>query len=85
MNRKPLREKGKIKFSRYFQELKKGDKVAIIRDLSLTAEFPYRYQGRTGVVEGKQGSVYVIKINDSDREKTFLIPAIHLKKITNTN
>ncbi len=81
MNKKPAREKGKVKFSRYFQELKQGDKVAIIREVSVKAEFPTRFQGRTGTIESKRGSIYVIKMNDHNREKTLLIHPIHLKKI----
>ncbi len=81
MKKKHLREKGKVKFSKYFQELKAGDKVAIIRELSVKSEFPTRFQGRTGTVESKRGSVYVIKMNDHNREKTLLIHPIHLKKI----
>ncbi|MBI5803562.1 50S ribosomal protein L21e [Candidatus Pacearchaeota archaeon] len=81
MNKKPIKEKGKIKFSRYFQELKQGDRVAIVRDISIKAEFPKRFQGRTGVIEARRGSVYVVKINDNNREKTFLVPPVHLKKM----
>ena len=84
MNKKPLREKGKLKFSRHFQELKKGDKVALIRELSIPSEFPERLQGRTGVVEGRQGKVYIVKLNDMNREKTYLVAPIHLKKMETT-
>lgn len=80
-NRKLTRTRGKIQLSRYFQELKKGDSVTVIRERSLPASFPRRLQGRTGKVEKRVGKSYVVKIKDQTKEKEFLIPPIHLKKI----
>lgn len=37
MNKKHLRDKGKLQLSRYFQELKKGDSVAVIREGSVAS------------------------------------------------
>ena len=79
--RKPVRTRGKLQLSKYFQELSKGDSVAVIREQAVQSSFPVRLQGRTGVVEGKRGKSYVIKIKDQAKEKTFLINSIHLKKI----
>ena len=53
--RKKIRTRGKLSLSRYFQELKEGDRVAIAREPSVQSSFPERMQGRTGVVEGKRG------------------------------
>lgn len=80
-NRKPVRTRGKIKFSNYFQELKKGDNVAVVREPAVQSSFPKRLQGRTGVVESQRGKSYVVKIKDQTMEKTFLIEPVHLKKI----
>ncbi|MCK9596990.1 50S ribosomal protein L21e [Candidatus Pacearchaeota archaeon] len=80
-DRKPIRTRGKIQFSRYFQELKKGDFVAISRELAVRANFSKRLQGITGVVDGKRGKVYLVKIKDGNKEKTILAAPIHLKKI----
>jgi len=77
--RKSLREHGKIKFSEYFQEFKKGDVVAVKRELSLIPKFPAKLQGRSGVVEAKRGNSYIVKINDLNREKTYIIHPVHLK------
>ncbi|HUS51085.1 MAG TPA: 50S ribosomal protein L21e [Candidatus Paceibacterota bacterium] len=81
LKRKRVREKGKIKFSRYFQELKIGDRVSVVRDVSLKTGVPRRMQGRAGTVEGKRGRSYIIKINDYNQEKRFIIPPVHLKKL----
>jgi ribosomal protein L21E len=78
---KKVRTKGKLQLSRYFQNLSEGDRVSVVRELSVRANFPERLQGRTGTIEGKRGNSYVIKIKDSDKEKKFIIEPIHLKKI----
>ena len=81
MKKKKIRTKGKIPFSKYFQEFEKGDKIAVVRELSVKSSFPLRIQGRTGVVENKRGRAYLVKINDLKKEKKFIIEPIHLKKI----
>ena len=78
---KKVKEKGKIRFSEYFKKLKEGDKVAIVRELSVSASFPQNIQGRTGVVEERRGRAYIDIINDYNQEKRFIIEPIHLKKI----
>ena len=75
--KKKTRTKGKLQLSKYFQELKKGDYVAVIREPSVRSSFPSTLQGRTGVVEGKRGKACIVKF----KEKKFLIEPIHLKKI----
>lgn len=85
VKKKHLRDKGKISFSRYFQDLKIGESVAIVRELAIKAGFPERMQGRTGVVEGKRGRAYSVKIKDLNKEKRFIIQPIHLKKIKSIN
>jgi len=81
VRRKKVRTRGKLQLSRYFQDLKKGDSVAVVRERSETFNFPERMQGRTGSVEGKRGRVYIVKIKDQNKEKRFLIEPIHLKKV----
>jgi len=81
VRKKKIREKGKLQLSKYFQELNNGDFVAIVKEPSVQAKFPERIQGKTGLVEGKRGMSYIIKIKDQEKEKKFLIAPIHLKKI----
>jgi len=81
LKRKKIREKGKIKLSEWFKELKKGERVAVKRELAAKASFPKRLQGKTGIVESKRGRNYIIKIRDYKKVKRFIIPAIHLKRI----
>lgn len=78
---KSKRQKGKISLSRYFQELKVGDRVAVIKDKSLKSSFPDRIQGDTGIVEAIRGKAYIVKLMDFNEEKRYIIQAAHLKKI----
>ena len=82
-DRKPIRTRGKVQLSKYFQEFKKGDSVAVIKERSIPSNFPPRLQGRTGKVDKKIGRSYSVKINDQTKEKEFIISPIHLKKIMN--
>jgi large subunit ribosomal protein L21e len=81
VNKKPVRTRGKLQLSRYFQELNEGDFVAISREQSVPINFEKRFQGITGIVEGKRGKAYIVKIKDGNKEKKILIEPIHLKKI----
>ena len=81
VRRKKARTRGKLQLSRYFQKFKEGDFVAVKKEVSVNSNFPKRLQGRTGIVKGKRGKVYVTIIKDQNKEKTFLIAPIHLKKI----
>jgi len=81
MRRKKSRERGKIRLSQYFQEFEKGDKVALVREPSVRANFPERMQGRTGNIESKRGKAYIVKLQDFNQEKRYIVQPIHLKKI----
>jgi len=84
-NKKPVRTRGKISISRYFQKLEKGDSVAVVKEPAMQPTFPKRLQGKTGLVESRRGKSYLIKIRDVNKEKTFLIAPVHLKKIKQIN
>ena len=79
--RKPVRTRGKLSLSKYFQKLKEGDFVAISREAAVQSSFPTRLQGITGIVESRRGKAYMIKIKDGNKEKRLLLEPIHLKKI----
>ncbi len=79
--KKQVRAKGKIQLSKWFQSLKEGDSVAVVREPSVDAYFPERLQGRTGIVIGKRGRAYMVRIMENDKEKKFIIEPVHLKRI----
>ncbi|MFA7708169.1 MAG: 50S ribosomal protein L21e [Candidatus Pacearchaeota archaeon] len=79
--RKKQRDCGKIKLSKYFQKFKKGERVAVVKELGLQPKFPKQIQGRSGVIESQRGSSYIVKINDLNKEKTYIIHPVHLIKL----
>lgn len=81
LKRKKIREKRRTKLSQYFQELKKGDKVAFVRDLSFKESFPKRMQGKTGIVMGKQGRCYIVRLLNGKTYKKFTVNPMHLKRL----
>ena len=78
---KRKKTRGKLKLSQYFQELKEGDKVAIVREPAAEPKFPTRIQGKSGTVTGKKGNSYVLRVMDGNEAKTYVIKPIHLKKL----
>ncbi len=75
------RQKGKLPLSQYFQEFNVGDSVNLKINSSVqTGQFYPRFHGLTGVVTGKRGFCYQIKVYDQNKEKTVFVHPIHLKK-----
>jgi ribosomal protein L21E len=81
LKRKNIKTKGKIKFNIYFQEFKDGERVAVIREHSLNPAFPKQIQGRSGLIEGKRGRCYIVKINDFGLDKTYILHPANLRKL----
>jgi len=81
LKQKREREKGKLKLSEYFKELKEGDRVAVIKNLSVPFNFPSRIHGKTGTVIGKKGRAFIVQLKDGNKNKKFILQASHLKKL----
>lgn len=81
LKRKNKRDKGKIKFSFYFQKFDKDDRVSVNRELSLRPKFPKQIQGRSGIIENSRGSSYLVRINDLNKEKVYIIHPVHLRRL----
>ena len=79
MLKKKVREKGKLKLSRYFHTFKEGDRVTLVR--STGNAFPAKFQGRTGKVVGMRGKAFVVKFLNGKKLKTLVVKAIDLKKL----
>jgi len=82
LGHKKIRQKGKLSLSKVFVNLKAGDKVSLVQNLSYRPAFPKRFHGRTAVVVGKQGNSIIVRINDGKKEKKFIVQKIHLKKLS---
>ena len=81
LTHKQPRTKGKISFTKFFQKFKSGDRVAVVRELSVPFSYSNRIQGRTGIVLAKRGSSYEIEVHELNKPKKYLLAPIHLKKI----
>jgi len=77
--RKRVREKGKIRLSRYFKNIENKTRVAIVVDKGLRASFPKRLQGNSGVVKEARGKFKVVEIKEGNKVKKFIIHPVHLK------
>lgn len=76
------REKGLSPLSKIMYPYKENDKVAIVIDPSMHKGMPHRrYHGKVGVLVGKRGKAYVVKVNLGEKEKTLIIRPQHLKPI----
>lgn len=75
------RQRGKVSLSQYFQVFEIGDKVNLkINSAIQKGQFFPRFYGLTGLVTGKKGFCYQVKIKDRNKEKLFFIHPIHLTK-----
>lgn len=83
LKRKRVREQGKLGLSKLFQDINIGDKVALVRNLSFTKDFPDRFQGKTGVVSEQRGESFVVKFLDGNVPKSNIVKRINLKKLSN--
>lgn len=81
IKRKNQRDRGKVNLSSYFQNFENGEKVSVKRELSLHPKFPKQIQGRSGIITGKRGNSYIVKISDFNKEKSYIIHPVHLKKL----
>ncbi len=82
MLQKSRRQKGKISISKFFQELKPGERVCFKAEPAVQdGMYPRRFHGRTGLIQGKRGRCYIISAMDRNKEKSLIVHPIHLKKL----
>ncbi len=74
------RDRGTSPPQRAIQEYEEGEKVHLKIDPSVSdGRFHPRFDGLTGEVVGKQGSVFKVEINDGGKDKTLLVAAAHMR------
>lgn len=76
---KRIRNRGKIKLSRYFKKINIGDPVAIIPELGVRSAFPKRLRGKSGKVVDSRGKFRVVELKEGSTMKKFIIHPVHLK------
>jgi large subunit ribosomal protein L21e len=78
---KSPRERGMPPVARVMRTFEEGDSVSIKIEPSIRDGAPHlRFQGRTGIVIGRQGRAYMVRISDGGKEKVILSDAVHLMK-----
>ena len=80
--KKTVRTKGKLRLTRYFQDLKEGDKVLLQADSAVQKGMYHpRYHGKAGVVQEKRGACYRVIIKDFNKQKLLTVHPVHLRKL----
>ncbi|BFH73520.1 50S ribosomal protein L21e [Sulfurisphaera javensis] len=77
---KDVRERGGVpRLSLLMEEFKEGDYVVIKINPSIHKGMPHRrYHGKVGIVQGKRGKAYIVKVNLGDKEKIIIVRPEHL-------
>jgi len=80
--RKKPRERGIHSIARALQKFEEGDSVSIVIDSAIHKGMPHiRFQGHTGIIEGKQGESYLVGIYDGKKHKTLIVKSDHLRGV----
>jgi len=81
LQRKP-RDRGLTKITKSLQKFEEGDRTIIKIDPSIHKGMPHRrFQGHLGVVQGRRGDAYVLKVYDGNMAKTIVARPEHLMKV----
>ncbi len=79
---KPVRRKGKISISRFFQNFEDGERVILSVEPAIQkGMYDPKYMGMTGTIMRRTGKCYEVNIVDQKKEKTLLVHPVHLKRI----
>lgn len=78
---KSPRTRGMTPITHEFREFEVGEKVSVVIDPAIHHGMPHmRFQGKTGVVTGKQGRAFVVDLYVGNKLKTVVTRPEHLKK-----
>lgn len=81
--KKPVREAGLRPITSRLREFPEGSRVAIKLDSASQSGMPHlRFQGHTGIVTGKQGNAFLVKVVIGQKQKTLIANAEHLKAVS---
>ncbi len=77
--RKRPRDRGKVGLSKLLRIRKPGEKVTIKIEPSVHKGMPHKkFHGKVGVVEGRRGRSYVIRVQLGRTAKTVMVRPEHL-------
>ena len=79
--RKERKQKGKISMTNYFQSFNVGDRVYLgVEPAVQKGMYHPRFMGKSGLITGKRGRCYEIKMNDINKEKKLIVHPVHLRR-----
>jgi len=77
--RKRPRDRGKVGLSRLMRERAAGERVMIKIEPSVHKGMPHKkYHGKVGVVEGRRGRSYILRLQLGKATKTLIVRPEHL-------
>jgi large subunit ribosomal protein L21e len=83
--RKPVREKGKPKLTKFLYQHENGDSVIIKIDSSQQKALPHRrFHGKIGQVINKRGRGYVVRVAQGDSIRDIIVRTEHLEPYKGT-
>lgn len=78
---KGVRDRGKVNIAKYFQSFREGERVYLVAEPSMhRGLFHPRFYGKSGVVLGKRGSCYEVRIYDINKPKRIITHPVHLRR-----
>ena len=79
--KKPLRDKGKPKLTKFLYEYEPGSSVIIKIDPSQQKSLPHRrFHGKIGKVLSKRGRGYVVSVAQGDSMREIIVRTEHLER-----
>ncbi|MGC8630513.1 MAG: 50S ribosomal protein L21e [Thermoplasmata archaeon] len=79
--RKNRKDGNMVPLTRYFQNFKVDDRVAVDIDSSLHKGMPFhRFHGKIGKVIGTQGNAYLVEVSDGNKKKVIIANSEHLRR-----
>jgi large subunit ribosomal protein L21e len=79
--KKERNQKGKISITRFFQSFNVGDRVYLgVEPAIQKGMYHPRFMGKSGLIVGKTGRCYEVKIIDIRKEKVLVVHPVHLKR-----
>jgi large subunit ribosomal protein L21e len=79
---KSPRERGRPPVTHSLREFPQGSRVAIKINPAILKGMPHiRFQGFTGVVQGRQGEAFDVLIHDGNKPKHLVVRPEHLKTV----
>ena len=83
--RKPVREKGKPKLTKFLYQYENGASVIIKIDSSQQKALPHRrFHGKIGQVIDKRGRGYIVRVAQGDSIREIIVRTEHLEPYKGT-